>query len=115
MNRIFSTMALGAALTFAACQPGGGGNVKQQAHHVVEVEKGLLLDVRSVEEFASGHLQGAVNIPVQDLARRLGEVGGKTRPVVVYCAAGPRATQAARILTEAGHTRIVDLGGMSNW
>jgi len=96
-----------------ACQP--RGDLRQQAHVLVETEHGLLLDVRSQEEFAEGHVQGAVNIPVQDLPRRLSEVGSKDRPVVVYCAAGPRASRATRLLTDAGFTRVLDLGAMSNW
>jgi len=45
---------------------------------------GLLLDVRSEGEFESGHLEGAINIPVGELGDRLGEVGAKDRPLVVY-------------------------------
>ncbi len=78
-------------------------------------EGALLLDVRSTGEFASGHIDGAVNIPVDQLARRIGDVGAKERPVVVYCRSGARSGQAAGILRGAGFARVEDLGAMHRW
>ena len=74
-----------------------------------------LLDVRTPEEFAAGHLPGARNIPVDELGGRLDEVGPRDRPIVVYCASGVRAASAARTLAGAGFTRVHDLGPMSAW
>lgn len=73
-----------------------------------------LIDVRTVEEFSAGHIEGAVNIPVQDLESRLAEVP-KDRPVIVYCRSGKRAGMAAQTLVEKGYTQVNDLGGMGNW
>ncbi|HNS96967.1 MAG TPA: rhodanese-like domain-containing protein [Polyangiaceae bacterium] len=70
-----------------------------------------LIDVRSEAEFASGHLPGAIHIPVNDLhPERLKD---KTRPVVVYCASGARSAYAAKTLRKAGFTAL-DLGPMFN-
>src|SRR5687767_6180537 len=60
---------------------------------------GVLLDVRTPEEHASRHLDGAVNIPVGDLKSRLAEVekltgGDKKKPIVVHCQAGSRSQRA---------------------
>jgi phage shock protein E len=74
----------------------------------------LLLDVRTPEEFASGHVGGAVNIPVQVLGQRLAEVGSKDREVVVYCKSGGRSARAATELRQAGY-KVHDLGGIGNW
>jgi phage shock protein E len=71
-----------------------------------------LLDVRTPAEFAGGHLKGAVNIPVQELAGRLGELD-KSETVLVYCASGGRSASAARLLGSAGFGKVHDLGGMS--
>jgi rhodanese-related sulfurtransferase len=61
----------------------------------------LLLDVRSPEEFAAGHVAGAVNIPHDQLASRLAEVEAADRPwVLVYCRR--RATSAEEVLAKAG-------------
>ncbi|MEM7136567.1 MAG: rhodanese-like domain-containing protein [Myxococcota bacterium] len=75
----------------------------------------LLLDVRSVEEFESGHLEGAVNIPIRELADRMGEVGPVEREIVVYCASGTRSAVAKRMLEGEGYGQVHDLGGMSRW
>lgn len=74
----------------------------------------LLIDVRTAEEFASGHIPGAVNIPVDALQRRLNEVPGD-EPVVVYCRSGNRSAQASQILAQAGYSDIYDLGGINAW
>ncbi|MDL5054593.1 rhodanese-like domain-containing protein [Oscillatoria laete-virens NRMC-F 0139] len=74
----------------------------------------LLIDVRTPAEFASGHIAGAVNIPVDELASRLSEVP-QGQPVVVYCRSGNRSAQASRILAQAGYSDIYDLGGLNAW
>jgi rhodanese-related sulfurtransferase len=74
----------------------------------------LLLDVRTAEEFAGGHLPNAVNIPVEDLEARLSEIP-MGQPVVVYCRSGNRSADAANILNRAGYTQVLDLGGIIDW
>jgi phage shock protein E len=74
----------------------------------------FLLDVRTSEEFASGHIHGAVNISVESLESRLSEVP-TDQPIVVYCRSGNRSAQASQILAQAGYTRIYDMGGLNNW
>ncbi|MBI1281860.1 MAG: rhodanese-like domain-containing protein [Anaerolineaceae bacterium] len=74
----------------------------------------LLVDVRTPDEFATGHIHGAVNIPLDTLETRLNEVS-RTEPVVVYCHSGNRSAKAAQILANAGYTRIYDLGGINAW
>lgn len=74
----------------------------------------LLLDVRTPEEFADRHLDGAVNIPVQELGARVRELGAKDRPVVVYCRSGARSASATKLLKNAGY-EVLDIGGIGNW
>jgi rhodanese-related sulfurtransferase len=74
----------------------------------------LLVDVRTAEEFATGHIPGAVNIPVQELQQRLEEIPQDTA-VVLYCRSGNRSGQAASILGDAGYPEIYDLGGIVAW
>lgn len=74
----------------------------------------LLLDVRTPTEFTEGHVEGALNIPVQELPAKLASVGPKERPIVVYCKSGGRSATAAKILTGAGY-EVLDIGGMGNW
>lgn len=72
----------------------------------------LYLDVRTPGEFAGGHLEGALNIPVNDTARMAEAIGRKDRPVVLYCAAGGRSGRAMAALTAQGFTRLANGGGV---
>lgn len=88
--------------------------------HKLVAEGAVLLDVRSPSEFASRHIDGAVNVPVDQLDERMAEVeklagGDAQKPIVVYCAAGGRAAQAKEMLLKAGHTKVTNLGGIGNW
>lgn len=74
----------------------------------------VLIDVRTAEEFASGHIDGAVNIPVEALGSRLSEVP-RDMPVVVYCRSGRRSATAAELLAQASYTQVYDLGGIQTW
>lgn len=74
----------------------------------------LVLDVRTASEYQGGHYQGAVNIPLNELPGRLGELKEKTRPLVVYCASGMRSARAAEILKTAGFTDVTNAGGLGN-
>ncbi len=85
-----------------------------QAQFSADMSSHLLIDVRTPEEFATGHIAGAVNIPVDDLAGRLAEVP-MNQQIVVYCRSGNRSAQAAQILAEAGYSGISDLGGLNAW
>ena len=89
------------------------------AHKLVS-EGAVLLDVRTPGEFAAGHLDGAVNVPVDELESRMPEIdklagGDKNRPIVVYCQAGGRAGRAKQKLVDAGHPQVTNLGGMRDW
>jgi rhodanese-related sulfurtransferase len=80
------------------------------------VKKGAkLVDVRSPGEFAGGHIEGAINVPVGELERRMNELGPKDAVYVVYCASGMRSARAKGILRAAGRTNVHDLGAMSRW
>ena len=72
-----------------------------------------LLDVRTPGEYAERHVDGALNVPVQELEQRLGDVP-RDRPVVVYCLSGGRSAAASRMLAAAGW-EAYDLGPMCAW
>lgn len=75
----------------------------------------LVLDVRTPEEFALGHVPNALNIPVQELRERHGELGAKHTPIVIYCRSGARSATAAGLLQNLGYSNVTDIGAMSNW
>jgi rhodanese-related sulfurtransferase len=73
---------------------------------------GTILDVRSVEEFAAGHVPGAVNIPFSQIARDTSLMRwARDERLVVYCGHGPRAWMAGVALRRRGFTHIVYLRG----
>ena len=75
----------------------------------------FLLDVRTPQEFAEGHVPGAVNIPHDQVASRLAEVP-KDKDVVLYCRSGRRAGLAADVLAANGYKRLSHLeGDMTAW
>jgi phage shock protein E len=74
----------------------------------------LLLDVRRADEFAAGHIPGAVNLPYDEIAAGKPDVP-KDRLVIVYCRTGRRSAIAAESLATLGFTDIADFGGIPNW
>ena len=75
----------------------------------------MLVDVRSAGEYADGGIEGSVNIPIQELAGRMDELGDKNGTIVVYCQSGGRSAMAKRLLESNGFTEVHDLGRMSQW
>lgn len=117
-------LALGGlgALALAACEDvprtappaahAAEANAAPTAREIV-AQGGTLLDVRTPGEYAGGHLDGAINIPVDALASRIGELAAD-KPVVVYCRSGRRSAIATELLTEKGF-KVTDIGTMANW
>ncbi|HTP50410.1 MAG TPA: rhodanese-like domain-containing protein [Anaeromyxobacteraceae bacterium] len=104
--------ALAAGAYFALRRFMGGKRVP--ANVVMEKIKAgaQVVDVRSPDEFVGGAYPGAVNVPVQELSRRLHEFA-KDRPVVVYCASGMRSAMAERMMKQAGFSDVTNAGGLS--
>ena len=73
-----------------------------------------ILDVREDEEWMAGHIDGAVHIPLGQLAQRVDELDAQ-RPVVTVCRSGGRAGRAAELLTSSGRRAAVMAGGMQRW
>lgn len=72
----------------------------------------LWLDVRTAEEFADGHISGAVNIPHTEVVERIGELKlDKATPIAIYCRSGRRAAIALEALKQLGYSDLSNLGG----
>ena len=78
----------------------------------VESNEPLVVDVRSVEEFSYGAYPGAVNIPLDELEMRMGELGKKDRKLILYCASGGRSSYAVQMLRAYGFTNLENGGGL---
>ncbi|MGB5444308.1 MAG: rhodanese-like domain-containing protein [Psychromonas sp.] len=71
-----------------------------------------LIDVRSEAEYAQGHIQGAINIPYDQIPKHKDQLSAfKNQQVIVYCRSGRRAEVAASTLQAQGLTQLVDLNG----
>lgn len=74
----------------------------------------VLLDVREGDEFAGGHIPGAVNVPLSLFEQLVSDAAKRTDAAVyVYCLAGSRSVRAARMLRSMGYTAVHDLGGVN--
>lgn len=75
-----------------------------------------IVDVRTPEEFAEGHVSGAINIPNEVIADEAEKVlTDKDDVLLVYCRSGNRSAQSARTLQGLGYTKIYDFGGIMDW
>lgn len=84
----------------------------QTIHEIVNSELKTLIDVRSPQEFLSEHIQGAINIPVQEIGMKADEISSMQKPIVVYCLSGGRSAVAAGILQQAGIDEVYNGGGI---
>jgi len=74
----------------------------------------LIIDVRTPEEFEAGAYPDAINIPLDDLMKRLDELGhNATREIIVYCASGARSGYAQRMLNQTGYSNVKNGGGIA--
>ncbi|MEI6274452.1 MAG: FAD-dependent oxidoreductase [Prolixibacteraceae bacterium] len=73
----------------------------------------IIIDVRTPSEFLGGAYPGAINIPVDEVQRRISEFGNQSREITVYCASGARSAYAQKILQQLGFTQVKNGGGIA--
>lgn len=116
MNQnLLVVLVVAVVLALAYLAFGGVGAIPGAEARRLVGEGAVLVDVRTRSEFSRGHIEGAINIPVQELAERAGELGDKARPVVLYCQSGARSSSAKRVLERDGFAEVHNLGAMSRW
>ena len=76
----------------------------------------MILDVRRADEFADGHIPGAINVANEDIQDvEPAELPDKNQTIYVYCRSGNRSKQAASKLAAMGYTNIIEFGGIMDW
>jgi rhodanese-related sulfurtransferase len=112
-------VASGAMLIWPSIGRGAGGTSVDnlQATLLMNQQDATVIDVREADEFASGHILGARNIPLAQIESRAGEIRkNKNRPVIVCCATGNRSAAAVAALKKQGFEQTVSLaGGIAAW
>ncbi|MET0961821.1 MAG: rhodanese-like domain-containing protein [Noviherbaspirillum sp.] len=107
----------GGALLLPTLQRGGSRLSLLQATQMLNQGKSVVLDVRSPEEFAAGHIRDARHIPLKDLKSRISELDKfKSKSVIVVCSSGNQSARAAGQLKSAGFGEVYSLeGGLAAW
>ncbi len=94
-----------------------GGSLMADKNEIKDKIKNgaLVVDVRSVGEFSGGHFTGALNIPVDEVQRRISEFGNnKDKEIILYCRSGGRAGSAKQMLEAAGYKKVTNAGGLTD-
>ena len=90
---------------------------QEQALEIMQSQKDVvILDVRTPEEYAAGHIAGAVNLPNETISdQEIPSLPDKDQTLLVYCRSGNRSKQASRKLADLGYTRVLEFGGINTW
>lgn len=130
-----AAIALAGMLALASCSgaPDTGGDMAQDAANnaspnayqkitadegqsLMEADDVTIVDVRTPQEYADGHIPGAINIPVEGIgSAKPAELTDTDAQLIVYCRTGVRSKQAADKLIELGYQHVNDMGGIVDW
>ena len=111
-------------LLLTGCGAGGASEEKgyqqisqEEAKEIMDSQEVLILDVREQDEYDSGHIPGAVLLPVGSITEESAAevIPEKDATVLVYCRSGNRSKTAAKALAELGYTGIYEFGGITTW
>ena len=124
-NNIIRVAAAAVAALMAALLAACGASSKPSYRQITADEAArmmqeetdfVLLDVRTQEEYASGHIPGAICIPNETIgSEEIPELPDKDQLILVYCRSGNRSKQASQKLAEQGYTNVVEFGGINGW
>lgn len=124
-NNIIRVAAAAVAALMAALLAACGASSKPSYRQITADEAArmmqeetdfVLLDVRTQEEYASGHIPGAICIPNETIgSEEIPELPDKDQLILVYCRSGNRSKQASQKLAEQDYTNVVEFGGINGW
>jgi len=127
MKRIFFLLLLILfVLTGCAQKLDGDGMIGKTTYIQIDQEKAkemmavndghVVVDVRRADEYASGHIPGAILIPNESIGKgQPDQLPDKDQIILVYCRSGNRSKQAAQKLADMGYTNIYEFGGINTW
>lgn len=111
------------SLIFTGCTAGRPANAEyrqismDEAVTMMNGERGyIILDVRRPDEFAAGHIPGAINVANEDIGSdEIAELPDREQLIMVYCRSGRRSKEASQKLVRLGYTNVVEFGGILDW
>ena len=80
-----------------------------------ENKEAVLLDVRTREEYASGHIEGSRNLPLDEIDKVDSVIKDKNTPLYIHCLSGGRSARAAAYLKGKGYREVHDIGGIGSY
>ena len=112
------------ALLLTGCT--GAGNSTNNTYRQISMDEAvtmmaeetcyIILDVRRADEFAEGHIPGAINVANESIGTdEILELPDKNQLIMVYCRSGRRSKEAAEKLVKLGYTNVVEFGGILDW
>ena len=112
------------ALMLTGCT--GAGNSTNNTYRQISMDEAvtmmaeetgyIILDVRRADEFAAGHISGAINVANECIGTdEIPKLPDKDQLILVYCRSGRRSKEAAEKLVKLGYTNIVEFGGILDW
>lgn len=119
MGKYLVIAALAVVGLFIFCFGGGKSGLvsyEELQAKLAKKENFVLLDVRTPEEFAEGHIGGSVLLPYDEVEQKAaGMLPEKEKAIIVYCRSGRRSAIAADALRGLGYKDVKDFGGISRW
>ena len=118
-------MILGIMLVFSGCE-NKDTDMKNNTYEKISMSEGIermaadedfiLLDVRRADEFAAGHIPGAVNLPNEKIGtEEIASLPNKNQTIYIYCRSGNRSKKAADKLLALGYTSLIEFGGILDY
>ena len=87
-----------------------------EAKKMMETQKVIVVDVRTLEEYNEGHIPNAISVPLETIENEAeAKLKNKDDLILVYCRSGRRSREAALKLIEKGYTNVIDFGGIQDW
>jgi phage shock protein E len=76
---------------------------------------GVLVDVRTHDEYRTGHIPGSINVPLQNISKIKTRVPDLNSPIFVHCLSGARSRQAVSVMRSMGYTNVKNIGGINSY
>lgn len=90
-------------------------DINEGVRRFKESKGALLLDVRTAQEYAQGHIPGSVNLPLDSIRNIVKLTKDSDTQLYVHCLSGARSSRATAQLKDMGYERVLNIGGISSW